>query len=105
MNLPHSVVIERATAGTVDDRGVPAQVWAALATVSGWIQPKSARELAQLSQGGPVSSTISIYLWPTDVNEDDRITYAGDTYQIDGIRDEAGVNHHLKLDCHLVETP
>ena len=104
MNLPHTVVIERATPGTVDDRGVPAQVWATLATIPGWVQPKSARELAQLSQGGPVTSTITIYLYPTDVTEADRITYAGGTYQIDGIRDAAGMNHHLELDCHLVET-
>lgn len=103
MHLPHSVTIERATAGTADDRGVAAQTWATLATVAAWVQPKSSYELRQLSQAGPVVSDHNVYLWPTDVAEGDRIVYAGATYQVDGIRDEAGIGHHLKVDCHLVE--
>ena len=104
MNLPHTITIERATDGAADDRGVPAQTWATLETARAWVQPKSAKELGQLSQGGPVVSTHSIYVDPNaDVNEDDRIDYGSQTYQIDGIRDEAGLGHHFKIDAHLVE--
>jgi len=103
MRYPHAIVIERASDGADDDRGVPVQTWATLDTVDAWVQPKSARELAQLSQAGPVTSTHNVYLEPTDVTEADRFTHDGDTYQITGIRDEAGVGHHLKLECRLVE--
>ena len=103
MDLPHTLTIQRSTDGAIDDRGVAAQTWADLAEVRGWVQPKSARELAQLSQAGPVTSTHSVYLWLTDVTAADRLVYDGDTYQVTGIIDEAGVGHHLKLDCRLVE--
>jgi len=103
MNLPHVLIIQRAAAGTADDRGVPAQTWATLATVSGWVQPRSVRELAQLSQGGPVVSDMTIYLWPTDIAEADRIVWGTATYQVDGVHDEAGIGHHYRVDAHLVE--
>ena len=104
MRLPHTITIERNTEGALDDRGVPAQSWATLSTARAWVQPKSSREVAQLSQSAPVVSTHSVYVEPgTGVTAADRIRFGGDTYQVDGIRDEAGVGHHLKLDCHLVE--
>jgi hypothetical protein len=106
MNYPHTLVIERAAAGALDDRGVEAQTYTALATVPGWAQPKSVREMSQLSQAGPVTSDWSIYLGLTDVTEADRLRLDPDdgrTWEVDGIKDEAGFGHHLKLDCHLVE--
>ena len=103
MRLIHTITIERASDGAADDRGVPAQTWAPSSTAQAWVQPKSARELMQLSQGGPVASTHSIYVDPNaDVTEADRIVFDGSTYQIDGIRDEAGYGHHFKVDAHLV---
>jgi SPP1 family predicted phage head-tail adaptor len=102
MDFPHTITVQRATDGAIDDRGVPAQTWAELSRVRGWVQPKDARELAALSQGGPVASTHTIYLWPTDVTEADRIVFGSETYQIEGIRDEAGMGHHLRLDCRAV---
>lgn len=105
MRLPHTVTIQKNTPGALGDRGVAAQVWTTRATARAWVQPKSVRELQQLSQSGPVVSTTSIYLEPVSgILEADRISYGGGTYQIDGIKDEAGLGHHLKLDCHLVET-
>jgi len=99
---PHEVDIERAAEGSRDDYGVPAQTWSTLATVPAWVQPKSARELAQLSQGGPVTVTHTIFLDPTDLSESDRIAYAGKVYEIEGIRDAAGYGHHLEVDAHTV---
>lgn len=104
MRLIHTITIQRNTPGAVDDRGVPAQSWATLATARAWVQPKSSRELMQLSQSGPVASTHSVYIEPgTGIRESDRISFGGNTYQIDGIRDEAGMGHHDKVDAHLVE--
>jgi SPP1 family predicted phage head-tail adaptor len=104
--LRHTLVIERATAGTEDERGMPAQTWTALATVRGSVQPRSAREMAQLSQGGPVASDLTIYLLPTDVKAADRIRFDPDDglrFQVDGVRDAAGAGRHLELDAHVVE--
>ena len=46
---------------------------------------------------------MTIYLWPTDIAEADRIVWGTATYQVDGIRDEAGIGHHYRVDAHLVE--
>ena len=104
MRLVHTISIERSSDGSLDDRGVPAQTWIAAATARAWVQPKSARELMQLSQAGPTVSTHSVYLDPNaDITAADRIVFDGDAYQVDGIRDEAGIGHHFKVDAHLVE--
>lgn len=104
--LLHSLAIERATAGAVDEYNQATQTWATLATVAGLVQPKNVRETAQLNQSGAVVSTHTIYLRPTDVDTADRITVAAGamagTYQIDGIRNAAGLNHHLELDAREV---
>jgi hypothetical protein len=104
--LNSTLVIERVTNGTEDAYGMPAQTWAAYGDpVRGSVQPKSARELAQLSQGGPIASDHTIYVLPTDVQEADRIRFDPDDgrlYQVDGVRDAAGVGHHLEIDAHMV---
>jgi SPP1 family predicted phage head-tail adaptor len=100
--LRHTLVIERATNGSPDERGVPAQTWATLATIKGSIQPLTSLEVAQLTQGGPVASTHKAYIAPTDILEGDRVRADGILYQIDGIDDEAGWGHHLKLNLHAV---
>lgn len=104
--LIHSLVIERVTNGTADDYNMPAQTWAALGEpVRGLVQPRNARELAQLSQGGPVASDHVIYLLPTDVREADRVRFDPDDgrrYQIMGVRDAAGIGHHLEVDATMV---
>jgi head-tail adaptor len=103
--LVHRLAIERSTAGAVDDQNMPAQTWSTLAEVAGLIQPKSARETAQLNQAGVVVSTHTIYLRPTDITEADRIraiTGPPGTYQLDGIRDAAGLGHHLEIDAQMV---
>lgn len=102
-SFPHTLVIQRVTGGAVDDRGVPAQTWATLASVSGRVEPKDVREMAQLSQGGPVASTHTIYMLPRDITEADRITYGGGTYQLDGIHDPDGLGIIYAIDAHLVE--
>lgn len=104
--LVHSLVIERATAGAVDEYNQPTLTWATLTTVPGLVQPKSVREVAQLNEAGAVVSTHTAFLRPTDITERDRIAIAAGsmagTYQIDGIRDAAGLGHHLEIDCRKV---
>jgi hypothetical protein len=103
----HTLIIERATDGAVDDYNNPTRTWSTLSTVKGLIQPKTAREVAQFNQAGAVVSTFTIYLRPTEIQPADRVRtddapVAG-TYEIDGVRNEAGLNHHLKADCRMVQ--
>lgn len=104
--LIHSLVIERPTDGAVDEYNQPARTWATLSEVPGLVQPKTARELAQLNNAGAVVSTYSIYLRPTEIQASDRVRVAAGsmagTYEIDGVRDEAGQAHHLKADARQV---
>jgi head-tail adaptor len=117
--LNHRVTINRAVVTfdgpdvVLDDHGQPVVTDTVIATVAAGIQPKSARELAQLNQAGVASSTHSIYLLPTDVSTADRIVHVASacpltvdlpdgTYQVIGVPDAAGAGHHLELDAQLV---
>lgn len=105
--LLHTLTIERSVDGPVDDYNTPSRTWATLSEVPGLVQPKTAREVAQLNQAGAVVSTYSIYLRPTEVQPADRVRVANDgvagVYEIDGIQNQAGLNHHLKADARMVE--
>lgn len=106
--LVHQLVIERAAPTvppTVDEWNNPIVTWATQATVAGLVQPKRAREVAQLNETGAVRATHTIYLRPTDLTEADRIRVVvgpPGTYELDGIRDAAGLGHHLEIDAHTV---
>lgn len=99
----HSIVIQRPAEGTADERGVAAQTWATHLTLLGSNQPLTAREVAQLSQGGPVSASHRIFFrGAPDIVESDRVLDGTRTFQIDGITDPAGAGHHLEVLAHLV---
>lgn len=101
----HRLVIERASDGAVDEWNQPAQTWATLSEVRGLVHPKSVREVAQLNEAGAVVSTHTIYMRPTEVEPADRIRFEPDDgrrYEIDGVRDAAGIGHHLEIDARMV---
>lgn len=102
--LIHTVDIERATPGVVDDYNQPSLVFASIATVAALVQPKSGLELAQANQAGPVKGDFRIYMRPTDVTEGDHLIRQdrGEVYEIGFVADAAGVGHHLELDCTRV---
>jgi head-tail adaptor len=102
----HTLAIERSTPGSEDDYGQPSQTYAVLATVQGLVQPKSYREVALTSQGGAVVSDHTIYLRPTDLQEADRIRFEPDDgrrFEVYGVRDAAGLGHHLEVDARMVQ--
>ncbi len=105
MLLPHTLVIERSTAGAVDTWNQPSYSYADLATVPGLVDPKSALEVAQANQAGAVVGDYTIYVHSTvDLTEADRIRYGGREYEILGIRPYVpGLNlDHLEADARLV---
>lgn len=88
---------------TIDDYGQPVSAPAILATVDGLIQPRSAREVALLSQGGAVVSSHVGFMWPlAGLTTACWIELDGVRYDITGIHDEAGQAHHVKLDLQAV---
>jgi hypothetical protein len=104
--LIHSLVVERATSGALDEYGQPSRTYATLATFRGRIEPKSAREVAQLNGAGVVVSDHTLYARPRDLRESDRIRFEpadGQLYEITGIRDSAGAGHHLTVDLTLIK--
>lgn len=105
VDLVHTLVIERATAGALDDRGVGAQTWATASTVKGLVQQKSSLEIAQLSQAGQVVSKHKAWMpLGVDLRDGDRIVQGGRTFQVSGTDpDVAGAGHHSTADLQLVE--
>lgn len=104
--LIHSLAIERATSGALDDYGQPSRSYATLATFRGRIEPKTAREVAAISQAGAVVSEHTLRTRPRDLRAADRIRFEptdGRLFEITGIRDVAGGGHHLAVDLKLIE--
>lgn len=104
--LIHTLAVERATSGVLDEYGQPSRTYATLATFRGRIEPKSAREVAQLNGAGAVVSDHVLRTRPRDLRESDRIRFEpadGRRFEITGIRDMAGAGHHLTVDLALIE--
>ncbi|MCA1570838.1 MAG: head-tail adaptor protein [Chloroflexi bacterium] len=114
--LRHTVTIQRATAGAVDDYGQPSRTYSPLATdVRALIQPKPARtsggtpeEVTTFSAGTQVTDH-TVFLRPRDIDAADRIlataagVHSGKSFEVLLVKDAAGQDHHLELDVRLVE--
>ncbi len=105
--LTHPLAIVTPTSdGTEDELGHPVMGTPAVELVAGLVQPKSAREIADLSQAGAEVSTHTIFLglrrlsaasWIRDEPD------AGRRFDITGIRSfEYGTVPHLEVDAKLV---
>lgn len=99
----------------LDDYGQPVREFITLASVKGLPQPKGAREKALISQAGVALSDYTVYLFPTDLTNADRIRHTAAEcgvvdadlpdaiFELTGYpRNAAGVGHHLEVDCRLV---
>lgn len=89
----------------VNDRNQESVEWRSLGEVPGLIQPKTAQEMAQFNEAGAVVSDHTAFLPPTDLREADRLRLVPDDgriFEITGIRDAAGLGHHLEVDARVV---
>lgn len=90
----------------VDDYGQPVAGAPVTELVAGMVQPKTAREIAAVAQGGAEFSDHTIFLLPRRVSAAAYIRDepdAGRRFDIVGIRSfEFGSAPHLELDVRLV---
>lgn len=108
--LRHSAAIIRQVAvldagdPTYDERGQPITE---AATIEGaWrcrVEPKDAREVARLSQAGPVVADHTIYGLPTDLRTGDALRLSdGRFFEVQAVNDAGGQGHHLEVDARRV---
>lgn len=94
---------------TTDDYGQPVEGEPTVTEVRGLIQPKSAREIALISQAGAQLSDHRVFLLPdAPVENASYIRYEpddGDRYEITGIRYfNFGRTPHLEIDARRVRS-
>lgn len=89
---------------TYDERGQPITTSATI--VPAWpcrIEPRSAREVAQLSQAGPVVADHIVYGQPTDLRTGDRLVATDDrVFEVMVIDDAGGHGHHFEVQARRV---
>jgi hypothetical protein len=93
-----------------DEYGQPVAGEPTVTNVSGLIQPKTAREVALISQAGAqVSDHTVFFLRSAPVENASYIRYRtddGDRYEVVGVRDfnYGTVSDHLEVDCRRVHS-
>ena len=109
VGLVHSLAIVRTNRSDAvadrDEYGQPTTTTTSVTTTRGLVQPKSAREVALISQAGDVVSDHTIFLPPVDVIGADYLRFDPDDgrrYEVTGVRDAAGIGHHLEVDARLI---
>jgi hypothetical protein len=91
-----------------DVRGQPVRAPQALRTVRCRIEPLTAREVAQLSQAGPVIADHMVYMWPVDLTTADYLEPEppdGRRFEVLHIDDGGGAGHHLQVQCRVISSP
>lgn len=108
LNEPHDSgdqvrEVDDAGTPTLDDYGQPVTAETTVATVPGLIQPRSAREVALVSQGGAAIGDYVGYMAPLagltthDWIELNLPADMAGRFDILGMPDAAGLSHHLEL--------
>ena len=107
--LRHTVTIQRATLGTVDEYGQPTRTMGTVATVPALVQPKPSRSAGGTAEepttysGGTQVTDHTIFMRPTDVRASDQVVEGDRTFDILLVKDAGGQDHHLELDARLIQ--
>lgn len=112
--LDHRVHIVRRVDGVDDSYGQPTQTDEIGETFAAAIQPKSVREVVAISQAGAAIGDYTIFLAPRLLTEADVIVhdtatcpkpdvadFADCRFEVTGVRNAAGIGHHLEVDVRL----
>ena len=114
--LIHTVHLERDVAtGTEDEYGQPVNETEVGENFRAAIQPKTAREVALVTQAGAPFTDTTIFCLPRVMTTADKIVHDASscpvvaardlpdgTYELSGIRNAAGLGHHLELDAKVI---
>lgn len=104
----HTFTVKRlaATGGKdADGHAITAETTVA-SDVPGLVQPRTARELAQMSQAGVVVGQHVGFMDPLDgLDTDCWIVLDGERYDVVWIPDAAGLGHHLEVGLQKVAAP
>ena len=113
--LLHELTVMRGTAGTSDEYNQPSVTFASVGTVRALPQPKTIQEQALISQAGAVVGDWTIFTEIADIRESDRLVHnaatcpmrsiadlPSGTFQPTGVRNAAGIGHHLEIDASLI---
>lgn len=106
----HSLVVKRRVAAVdgqghavLDDYHQPTYGTTTVATVAGLVQPRTAREMAALSQAGASVSDHVGYMAPlASLGTDCWIEVAGIRFDVVSIADAAGLGHHYEVGLRRV---
>lgn len=107
--LNKSVVIERSTAGAVDEYGQPSRTYTDLATVKARIDDsgtgRQGGEEPTTHGGGTVVREYKVFLRPTDVIEADIVRDGTRRYQVVKVLElySIATRHHLELIVERIE--
>jgi hypothetical protein len=107
-------VVRQSDTGDVDDYNQPVTE-PTTRSVSGLPQPKRIREVTRIHESGAVIGSWTIFMSPTDLVEGDTINHVAVScpvpagvdlpdlrWNITGIRNAAGLGHHLEVDASVV---
>jgi hypothetical protein len=108
-------VVRQVDTGSKDDYGQPITT-PTTRSVSGLPQPKRVREVAAIHESGASIGSWTIFLLMDDVIESDSIDHVAATcpvtddlpdmhWNITGVRNAAGLGHHLEVDASVVGGP
>lgn len=117
--LNHVVHLERdVDSGIEDDYEVPATTLEVGENFNASIQPKSIREVAQIAQAGANVGDWTLFVLPRRIDTSDKIVHVSEdcpireaadlpdaVFELTGVRNAAGVGHHLEIDARLVGSP
>lgn len=115
--LTHTVTVVRdIDSGAEDDYGQPISTPTVVATPKAAIQSRSEQEQDVTSQAGASIADFTIFTLPIDVTTADSISHDPATcpmtddlpeltFEIEGIRNAAGLGHHLEIEARAVNAP
>lgn len=105
--LLHSLAVVRTPRdGPPDEWGQPTLGTPVVTTFRGAIQPRSAREIALISQSGAEVSDHTLFCRPLDIRGGDYVRFEPDDgrrYEVLTVPDVAGLGHHLECALRMVE--
>jgi len=99
------VVISREGTGEFNDYNQEVMAESAGDVLAARVTPKGGEEMAQFNQAGAIVTDHTMRVGPTSISGGDVVRHDPDDgrrYEVVGVRDAAGMGHHLIVDLRMV---